>query len=248
MHGFAYDAMHDEIVVTSPLAQAILVFRGAASGEEAPIRVIQGPHTQILGTAYCGNDKVSIDPANNEILLPLASGQDGCGGGNANGVLVCDRAANGDAPPKRILRGPDTGITSPSPVGVDATRNLLFVNNQGSMLIFDRTASGNTKPKAIITGPTSQMARIDTFQIYEPKGWLIGGCTGGSVCAWSVNDNGDVAPRWKIPVQQLTGYVASGVAIDPAHKEIILSAAGQRVRPSTGIMNTLITFSWPEVF
>jgi len=24
MHGFAYDAIHDEIVVTSPLAQAIL--------------------------------------------------------------------------------------------------------------------------------------------------------------------------------------------------------------------------------
>jgi hypothetical protein len=40
MHGFYYDGPHDEIVVMSPLAQAILVFRGGASGEEAPIRVI----------------------------------------------------------------------------------------------------------------------------------------------------------------------------------------------------------------
>jgi mRNA-degrading endonuclease RelE of RelBE toxin-antitoxin system len=24
--------------------------------------------------------------------------------------------------------------------------------------------------------------------------------------AWSIDDNGDIAPKWKIPVQQLTGY------------------------------------------
>jgi hypothetical protein len=50
------------------------------------------------------------------------------------------------------------------------------------------------------------------------------------------------------PVRDLTGYVASGIALDPAHNEIILSAAGQRVRPPRGIMNTVITFSWPEIF
>ena len=70
----------------------------------------------------------------------------------------------------------------------------------------------------------------------------------GFVGIWSINDNGDVPPRWRIPVQQLTGYVASGIALDPAHKEVILSAAGQRVRPTRGIMNTVITFSWPEIF
>lgn len=248
MHGFAYDPIHDEIVVTSPLTQAILIFRGSANGEEPPVRVIQGPHTQILGTAYCGNDKVSVDPVNNEILLPLASGQSGCGGGDNNGVLVFAREANGDVSPKRVLRGPDTQITSPSPIGVDHVHNLLLVNNGTAMLIFDRTASGNAKPKAVIQGPKSGMARIDTFQVNAEKGWIIGGCTGGAVCAWSVTDNGDVAPRWKIPVQQLTGYVASGIALDPIHKEMILSAAGQRVRPPNGIMNTVITFSWPEIF
>jgi hypothetical protein len=70
MHGFAYDAIHDEIVVTSPLAQAILIFRGSASGEEPPVRVIQGPHTLIDGPPNLGNDRVSIDPVNDEIYLP----------------------------------------------------------------------------------------------------------------------------------------------------------------------------------
>ena len=64
MHGFSYDPIHDEIVVNSPLSQAILVFRGGANGEEAPLRIIQGPKTGILGMGYaalstgdCGSGK-----------------------------------------------------------------------------------------------------------------------------------------------------------------------------------------------
>ena len=92
------------------------------------------------------------------------------------------------------------------------------------------------------------MAGIGAFQTYAAKGLVITGCTGGGICAWSVNDTGDVPPRWKIPVKDLTGYVASAIAIDPVHKEIILSAAGQRERPPSNIMNVILTFSWPEVF
>ena len=124
----------------------------------------------------------------------------------------------------------------------------IIANTNNSLLIFDRTASGNTKPKAVIQGPNSGLANISSFQVYAPKGWILAGGQGGFIGAWSVDDSGDVAPRWKIPVQQLTGYVASGIALDPAHKEMILSAAGQRVRPTSGIMNTVITFSWPEIF
>jgi hypothetical protein len=238
MHGFGYDALHDEIVVTSPLTQAILIFRGAANGEEPPIRVIQGPHTQIQGTAYGGNDRVSVDPANNEIYIPVVP----------NSILVFDRNANGDVAPKRVLTGPDTQIRGMASVAVDPVHNVLIANTNNSLLIFDRTASGNTKPKAVIQGPNSGLANISSFQVYAPKGWILAGGQGGFIGAWSVDDSGDVAPRWKIPVQQLTGYVASGIALDPAHKEMILSAAGQRVRPTSGIMNTVITFSWPEIF
>ena len=252
MHGFAFDDLHDEIVVTSPLTQSVLIFRGGANGEEPPIRVIQGRNTQILGNATGGNDKVSVDPVNNEIYVPLGDGTSRQLNASPKvapfGLLVFDRAANGDVAPKRVLRGPDTRLGSKSPVAVDPINNLLIVNSDGAMLIFDRTASGNAKPKAVIEGPKSGVASISSFQVYPPKGWIIGGCSGGSICAWSITDNGDAPPRWKIPVQQLTGHVASGVALDPLHKEIIFSAAGQRVRPPSGIMNTVITFSWPEIF
>ena len=246
MHGFTYDPIHDEIIVPSPLTQAILIFSGGANGEEPPLRVIQGRNTQILGTAGGGLDKVSVDPVNNEILLPIAPG----------GLLVFDREANGDVAPKRRLEGPATLIRGMSPVAVDPIRNLLVINSGGAMLIFDRTANGNVAPKAIIRGEKSRVAAISTIQIHAPKGLVIGGCdrapgmagSSPALCAWNVTDNGDVPPRWKIPVQQLTGYAPSGIALDPVHKEIILSAAGQRIPPPDLIMNTLITFSWPEIF
>ncbi len=232
MHGFGYDAVHDEIVVTSPLTQAILTFRGAANGEEPPVRVIQGPRTQIIGTAYSGNAIVTVDGVNGEIYLPVSN----------NSILVFDRTADGDVPPKRVLN--DAGGS----VAIDPVRNLLIINRRTELQIFERTASGNAKPIRIIKGPNAGVANISSFQTYPDKGWIIGGCADGAICAWSVTDSGDVPPRWKIPVQQLTGYVASGIALDPVHKEILLSAAGQRIRPPSGIMNTVITFSWPEIF
>ena len=238
MHGFGFDGVHDEIVVTSPLTQAILTFRGGASGEEAPVRVIQGPKTRIQGPANLGNDRVTVDPVNNEIYIPSVP----------DSILVFDRTANGDVAPKRIITGPDTGFRGMPTVAVDPVHNVLVANSNNSLLIFDRTANGNAKPKAVIRGPKSGVAQISSFQIYAPKGWIIANAQGGAIGAWSVADNGDVAPRWKIPVQQLTGYVASGIALDPAHKEMILSAAGQRVRPPSGIANTILTFSWAEIF
>src|SRR5262249_16636963 len=109
MHGFSYDPIHDEIVVNSPLTQAILTFRGAVSGEEAPVPVIQGPKTQILGMGYPALSPVTADPAHNEIFLPIGSGgYRGAGTGGPEGVLVFDRMGNGDVAPKRMLAGPDT--------------------------------------------------------------------------------------------------------------------------------------------
>ncbi len=245
MHGFSYDDIHDEIVVMSPLAQAVLIFRGGANGEEAPVRVIQGPHTQIKGTATGANAIVSIDAVNNEVYVPVNV---------PNAILVFDLRANGDVPPKRVLRG----ITGS--VGVDPIHNLLMVNTggntRGQMYIFDRTASGDAKPKAIISGAKGGMGHLNTFLVYPPKGLII---AGGSdtpdtapsfVGAWSINDNGDVPPRWKIPTQQLTGYSPFSLALDPVHKELMVVTAGGsgRDRPTRGLMSAVVTFSWPEIF
>ena len=221
MHDFAFDSIHDEIVVTNPFAQAILTFRGNASGEEAPKRVIQGPHTRIVSER--GMDKVGIDPVNNEIYVATS----------LNEILVFPREANGDVAPSRIITG--TGGGRPA-IRIDSARNLLLVAAEGGgggMLIFDRTASGNAKPKAVFPGPSGNQ-----FEVYN--GYVIS-VGHNSILAWSLDDAGkpDIRPRLKLnaPLGDRAGQ--TGIVLDPAHKEAIIG---------TGAGNEVRTFSAPELF
>src|SRR5947208_13849796 len=95
MHDIRYDAVHDEIFVNNPFAQAILVFRGSARGEEAPIRIIQAPNTRLEGQV----DRLDVDPMHNEIYIP-----------NHEKILVYPRDGNADVAPTRIITGPDTKL------------------------------------------------------------------------------------------------------------------------------------------
>ena len=249
MHGMGFDAIHDEIVVNSPLAQAILTFRGGADGEEAPIRTIQGPKTRILGTANTALSTVTPDPDNNEIFLGIGNGAGYQGRGTGPvGILVFDRLANGDVAPKRFLSGPDTMIRgSNSQVGIDPKADVMITKSGGAMLIFDRKADGNTKPLRVIRGPNSKVGG-GQITVYPEKGWIITGAQGGGFGVWSVNDNGDVPPRWIIPVQEIVtriddhpaqGAQNVGVALVPRSKEIMIASSQS---------NRVVVFSFPELF
>ena len=54
-------------------------------------------------------------------------------------------------------------------------------------------------------------------------------------------DDGDVAPRWKIPVKELVGggRQNAGIAIIPKFKEIMIACSQ---------MNKVVTFYFPELF
>src|SRR5437879_12968848 len=92
MHDIRYNPADDEILVPNPFSNAILVFRGGANGQEAPIRIIQGPNTELNGP-----DRLDIDVVHRAIFVP--------GRGK---VLVSPLAGNGDVRPKRAVRGADT--------------------------------------------------------------------------------------------------------------------------------------------
>jgi hypothetical protein len=174
----------------------------SVNGEESPIRVIQGPKTDILGMGYAALSTVTADPANNEIFLPVGSGGYRTAGNNGpEGVLVFDRIANGDVAPKRILAGPDTQIRSDTPhVAVDPIHNVLVVKSNG-LLIFDRTAQGNTKPLRVIRGPKTGGFGGGQITVYAEKGLILTNSMDGWA-VWSIYDDGDVAPRWRIPVDK----------------------------------------------
>ena len=234
MHGIGYDDIHDEIVVPQAFSQAVLTFRGGATGEEPPIRVIQGSRTQLEAP-----DRMAIDPVHNEIFI-VEQGY----------ILVFPREANGNVAPIRRLEGPDTGIAGFSFVAVDPIHDLLIHGGGGRLRIFDRTANGNVKPKAIIGGPKSGFNGPNgAITVHAPTGMIIAssrvsGTAGsqqlnnvGEVAVFSIHDRGDVPPRWTIGRGFLK--VPRGVALDPEAKSLIVSDK---------IGNRIVTFHLPEIF
>jgi hypothetical protein len=234
MHDIRYDPIHDEFIVNNPFAFAVLVFRGGASGEEPPIRIIQGPKTQ-LGSS----SRLEIDPVNNEILIP-----------EGRGVTVFDRLANGDVPPKRVLRNAGSG----GGIAVDSVHNLLILGaggnnrNPGAVRIFNRTASGDEKPLRVIAGPKSGIIRALQMQVHPPTGWIAVTQPGESgtfdpggtfVGFWHITDNGDVPPRWKLAGPKSTLIKPRGVALIPEHKELIVADMS---------LNSVLVYSFPEIF
>ena len=234
MHGIGYDEIHDEIVVPQAFSQAVLTFRGGATGEEAPIRVIQGSRTQLKAP-----DRMAIDPVHNEIFI-VEQGY----------ILVFAREANGDVAPLRRLGGPDTGIRGFSFIAVDAIHDLLIHGGGDRIRIFDRTANGNVKPKAIIGGPKSGFDGPNgAITVHAPTGMIVAssrvsGTAGsqqlnnvGEVAVFSINDRGDVPPRWTIGRGFLK--VPRGVALDPEARAMIVSDK---------VGNRIVTFHFPEIF
>ena len=244
MHDMAYDYVHDEIVVTSALAQALLTFKGDANGEEAPIRVIQGDKTGILAVGAL--DKVTIDAEHGEYYITTPRQE----------VRVFAREAVGNAAPIRVLSGPDTQLSvgrqkegifegkggNPS-IRIDPIHNLLFVPvndysntsqalNEPKILVFDRTASGNTKPRAVMRGAS-------LGAIYPPKNRLIDHRK-GNFEIWNVPTTGEVTqPMVRIPAQLEPRESGGVIALDAAHKEVIVATAAG---------NTIKTFYIPELF
>jgi hypothetical protein len=243
MHDIRYDSTHDEFIVTNPFAQAILVFAGGADGNQPPSRIIQGPSTQ-MGAA----DRVEVDAVHDEIFVP-----------NGNRILVFPRKANGDTAPIRVIKGPDTMLRGATAMAVDPVHNLIIVGLGGSakrgpeglgaLLIFNRTDDGNVKPRGVIKGPKSGIIRINQMAVYPARKFIVATQPGEAedeepenvfVGVWSMDDNGDVPPRWRINGNAKTEMKkARGVALDPKNKELIV--ADMR-------LNSVITYYFPEMF
>jgi hypothetical protein len=220
MHGLAYDEVDDLIVVPNEFSQAILIFRGAAAGEEPPLRVIQGPRTQLGGA-----DRVAVDSIHREIFV-----------GDRGQVLVFPIDAKGDAAPLRVLRGPATRLGGAGAVGVDPKNNVLVVIGSG-ILIFDRTADGNTAPLRMIPGSNRGEDGPGGRGGAVYDGLIFTGAQNNSIGVWSIHDSGRTPPRWRF---------ADGVF--PEMRGIVVDAKNQSVIITDKSLNAVFTYHLPEVF
>ena len=263
-HGIAYDTTHDEIVAPNPLAAAVVIFRGGASGEEAPIRTIQGARSGLSRP-----ETVWVDEQHDELFV---------GDPGDRRVLVYKRDADGDAAPLRTIQGPKTKLHQIVGIAVDPVRDLVVVSSYSrvaggitGLFVFGRTDQGDVAPRRIIAGPKSGITRLrqialdpatgkifaavinneylPPYDIDKPRAgldrdvdlpspWSTG--TEGFIGVWDDEaDNGDVPPR-SIIKGRSTGIVhPAGVTFNARDGEVIAPDA---------IWNGLFTFLKPELF
>jgi hypothetical protein len=247
MHAIAYDEVRDEIVVPQEIAQAILTFAGDASGEEPPLRVIQGPLTQLHQP-----DVLALDAPHGEIYVPQRD--------PVNKILVFDNKANGNVAPIRVLQS--TGnVRFGNSVAVDPVNNVLLVSGsvlvggrrEDRLLIYNRTDEGAVAPQRMIGGPKSQYSG-GSMVTYSPKGWIVSTSTWGRgdggrgaslarydqfIGVWSIHDNGDVPPRWRLGGPNGIFLQTRNIDLDEKNRSLIV--ADKR-------LNAVMTFFFPEMF
>jgi hypothetical protein len=220
MHGIAYDSVADRIIVPAQFSQAILSFRGDATGEEQPVRVIQGPHTEIRRA-----DRVAVDPIRQELFVS-----------DGGQVLVFPADANGDVAPIRAIRGSDTLLADGGgggPIAVDSATGTVIISTRRRLLMFDITANGNVKPKRVVDGPDTAGGMF----VAAYNGLVLSRTSTNAIGVWTVNDNGAVPPRFKIG--QGVVVETRGLTIDPKNQSVIATDKD---------LNAVLTWRVPEVF
>jgi hypothetical protein len=157
------DIRNDEL--WAPSADGgLLVFPRTASGNVAPKRVISGPRTQLKSPDFLGVYGIAVDPVRNLVAVARRYAVLQDDDGEKDGVLVFDRLAAGDVPPRAIIRGPNTRITRLRQIEVDPERGLLFAASRGDregegiLGVWNITDNGDVPPKFVISTAASGVA------------------------------------------------------------------------------------------
>jgi hypothetical protein len=136
--GIAVDPLHEEIIVAvegdpharPPALPALLVFARTADGDAPPIRRITGPSTGLLRPR-----QLQLDPERDELVLADRGLTQEFIYDTPGFIAVWNRAASGDVPPKRVLRGPRSRLTGPRAVYVDTVNNEIGAGDTTSHAI-----------------------------------------------------------------------------------------------------------------
>ena len=126
---------------------AITVYALDAQGDTPPLRVIEGPKTQLNWPTG-----IAFNPKRDELYVANDMG---------DSILVFDAKAGGDVAPLRVIKGPKTMIDNPTGVFFDAPNDELWVTNFGNhtATVYKPTVAGDTAPLRVIrSGPLGKPA------------------------------------------------------------------------------------------
>ena len=113
---------------------SIAVYPLDANGDVAPLRVIEGPKTQL---DWAGG--MSLDVESGDLFVANDVG---------GSILVFKETDQGDVAPARVIKGPKTSLNHPAGISVDAKNREVWVSNMGnsSASAFALSADGDVAP------------------------------------------------------------------------------------------------------
>src|SRR3984893_9544541 len=126
---------------------SINVYPLDASGDTAPLRIIQGPKTQL---DWAGG--MSLDVESGDLYVANDVG---------GSVIVFKETQEGDPARVRVIKGPKTGLNHPAGISVDAKNKEVWVSNMGnsSASAFALTADGDASPiRTIRSAPAGRQS------------------------------------------------------------------------------------------
>ncbi len=260
----AYSAARDEIFTGQPVASSVLVFKGGATGEEAPIRVIVGGKTRLHNPWGVG-----VDDTHGELYVADFT---------SRSISAFPIDADGNVAPLRVLQGPKTRITKPVGVTVDVAHDVIVVTTSpflsakggrenGGIYIYKRTATGDMAPLRVIQGPKTgiistwhsavykdlvfvSVSNVDWKPAYDYGGFecrkevtkvppWVWEHSPGFIGVWKITDSGDVPPRGVIKGPLAGLHDPGGIAIDPKDGEVFVGETAH---------NGIYTFLVPQLF
>ena len=214
--GIAVNEQAGELFLTVQHDNAVVAYRKMAQGEEGPLRLLQGDHTQLEdphgialdtknGWMFVSNHGsghlVRPDPEEEprpNWPLDRSRAVRGTGVSAPPSITVYSLKAEGDTAPLRVIEGPKAMLNWPAAMSVDEERGELYVANDAddSVLVFRVTDSGNVAPTRFIKGPRTQ--------IKNPTGIFVDGANqelwvsnmgNHRATVFDLTANGNVAPK-----------------------------------------------------
>lgn len=223
------DTVNGEFYVTNCVSHPrIAAFGRLASGQTAPVRVIEGQATHISRSLH----GVVVDPVNNEIFVPSTL---------ENAILVFNRLDSGNVAPKRIINGALTGIAKPQGIAVDTTNNEIALANEGdanavpvippSITIYGRLATGNVAPLRTITGASTGLSKPVGIWVDAVNNEIVlgdGTDAAEAVFVYARTGSGNIAPIRTISGASTMLSKTRQVIVDTTNNEIYVANQGDR--------------------
>jgi DNA-binding beta-propeller fold protein YncE len=231
---------------------AVIVYPKGASGEDPPIRLLQGDRT-LLADPH----GIALDPANRLIYVANfgATHSTGTGPYRESGLVarlaklnwplgplpgtgrflppsitVYRSDASGDTAPVRVIAGPRTGMNWPTGLALDVERRELFVANDmdHSVLVFAADADGDAAPLRVLKGARTGMQNPTGVHVDAKNGEIwVANFGNHSLTVYPRTAEGDVPPLRTIrssPAGSHALMIGNPGAIDydPKRQEILV--------------------------